>query len=153
MYMDIPTEGRICEILTHMLKETEEVILSTYGHQTFRESGPWLTHSSVGDYMKLHCDGTFIANRNASTDFSSVYYINDEYEGGNFHMPMMGFNLKPVANSLVVWSNSTHEDMAHEVLPVLSGDRFVAQGFFSKSKDLTNVWPKRRQLINRVTNT
>jgi len=30
-----------------------------------------------------------------------------------------------------MWSNSGHEDMAHEVLPVTNGDRFVSQGFFS----------------------
>ena len=131
MYMDIPTHGLIYETLTRMLEQTEEIILNTYGHKTFRESGPWLTHSSIGDHMKLHCDGTFIANRDASTDFSVVYYVNDDYEGGNFNMPMMGFNLKPLANSLVVWSNSGDENMAHEVLPVLSGDRFVSQGFFS----------------------
>lgn len=131
MYMDIPTEGKIYETLTHMLEKTEKIILNTYGYKTFRESGPWLTHSSIGDHMKLHCDGTFIANRDASTDFSSVYYVNDDYEGGNFNMPIMGFNFKPLANSLVMWSNSGHEDMAHEVLPVTYGDRFVSQGFFS----------------------
>jgi len=84
MYMDIPTHGLIHETLTHMLKKTEQIILDAYGHKTFRESGPWLTHSSIGDHMKLHCDGTFIANRDASTDFSSVYYVNDDYEGGEF---------------------------------------------------------------------
>lgn len=136
MYMNLPTHGAVYDILTQMLTKTEKTIFDIYGDNTFRESGPWLTLASNGDRMNLHCDGTFIADRNALTDFSSVYYINDDYEGGNFNMPMMGFNFKPIANSLVIWADACDEDMAHEVLPVINGDRFVSQGFFSKNKEL-----------------
>ena len=139
MYMDIPTKnpmhGSIYQTLTRMLNKTEEIILDIYGHQTLRESGPWLTYTSIGDHMNLHCDGTFIANRDVSTDFSAIYYINDDYEGGEFNMPAMGFKFKPKANSLLMFTDSIHEDMMHEVLPVISGDRFVSQGFFAVKKD------------------
>jgi hypothetical protein len=37
-------------------------------------------------------------------------------------------------NSLLIFSHSSHEDMAHEVTPVISGDRFVSQGFFAIKK-------------------
>jgi hypothetical protein len=49
-----------------------------------------------------------------------------------------------------VWSDVGNEDAAHEVLPVISGDRFFSQGSFSKSKDLMNKWTKERKLINEV---
>lgn len=101
--------------------------------------------------MGLHCDGKIMDDGNESTDFSSVYYINDDFEGGNFNMPMSGFNFKPIANSLVIWSNPYAEDMAHEVMPVLSGDRFVCQGFFKISK-ICRYMAKRRKLINKITN-
>jgi predicted 2-oxoglutarate/Fe(II)-dependent dioxygenase YbiX len=84
--------------------------------------------------MNMHCDGTFIQNRDAVTQYSSVYYVNDDYEGGEFNMPLMGFKFKPKANSLLVFTHSSHEDMAHEVTPVISGERFVSQGFFAIKK-------------------
>ena len=67
-------------------------------------------------------------------------------------MPVTGFNFKPLANSLLVWSDVGDEDAAHEVLPVISGDRFFSQGSFSKSKDLMNKWTKERNLINKTNN-
>jgi len=151
--MHMPTDKLIYDILKNVLEKTEKIVLDIHGDTIFRQTEPWLTQAKTGDYMSLHCDGKLMEDKKISTDFSSVYYINDDYEGGNFNMPTMGFNLKPLANSLIIWSNPYFEDMAHEVLPVLSGDRFVCQGFFSKSKELTNLWPKRRQLINKVTNT
>ena len=86
--------------------------------------------ASEGDYMALHCDGVFLATEGASTDFSSVYYINDDYEGGELYVPAIGLSIKPKANSLVVWSHVWHEDMAHGVKPITSGSRFMSQGFF-----------------------
>jgi hypothetical protein len=65
---------------------------------------------------------------------------------------MTGFNFKPKANSLLIWSDVGIEDAAHEVLPITNGDRFVSQGFFSKNKELANRWPKERKFLNKVNN-
>jgi hypothetical protein len=148
--MAIPTYGQVYDVLDNIQKKTEEIILDVWGDVVYRETEPWLAHAGAGSSMKLHCDGTILVEKNAGTDFSSVYYINDDYEGGNFNMPVTGFNFKPLANSLLIWSDVGNEDAAHEVLPILSGDRFVSQGFFSKSKELMNRWPKERKLINEV---
>lgn len=148
--MAIPTYGQVYDILEGIQNKTEEIIFNIWGDITYRENGPWLSHAGIGSHMKLHCDGIFLAEKNTGTDFSFVYYINDDYEGGNFNMPVTGFNFKPLANSLLVWSDVGNEDAAHEVLPVISGDRFFSQGSFSKSKDLMNKWTKERKLINEV---
>ena len=148
--MAIPTYGQVYDILENIQQKTEEIIFDIWGDIIYRETEPWLAHAATGSHMKLHCDGTILPEKNAGTDFSSVYYINDDYEGGNFNMPMTGFNFKPKANSLLIWSDVEVEDAAHEVLPVINGDRFVSQGFFSKNKELANRWPKERKLINEV---
>ena len=127
-------ENNIFDILNNNIKNIIKM-KETYDQDCFSESGPWITLTKKGGAMKMHCDGTFIHNRNATTHFSSVYYINDDYEGGEFNMPVMGFKLKPKANSLLIFSHSSHEDMVHEVTPVISGDRFVSQGFFAIKKD------------------
>ena len=131
MSMDIPTSGDIFNVLENMLDTVQLSIEKIYGNKTFRESGPWLSVLSEGGYMKMHCDGTFIQNRDIVTDFSCVYYVNDDFKGGEFNMPEIGFQFKPIANSLVLWSHAWDEDMAHEVKKVTSGNRFVSQSFFA----------------------
>jgi hypothetical protein len=122
------------EALTRYLDGVVKIVKNIYNVDCFSESGPWIALAKEGGYMNMHCDGTFIHNRDAITHFSSVYYINDDYEGGEFNMPLMGFRLRPKANSLLIFTHSSHEDMAHEVTPVISGDRFVSQGFFAIKK-------------------
>jgi hypothetical protein len=120
--------------LNGYLSSVVEIVKEIYNEDCFSESGPWIALAKKNGYMNMHCDGTFINNRDATTHFSSVYYVNDDYEGGEFNMPVMGFKLRPKANSLLIFTHSSHEDMAHEVTPVISGDRFVSQGFFAIKK-------------------
>lgn len=127
-------QGATFNALTNYLDGVVKIVKEIYNVDCFSESDPWIALAKEGGFMNMHCDGTFIHNRDAITHFSSVYYINDDYEGGEFNMPLMGFRLRPKANSLLVFTHSSHEDMAHEVTPVISGDRFVSQGFFAIKK-------------------
>ena len=118
-------------ILHNLLINIQQIIHTTYLTKTVFESGPWLTRVPVGGHMSLHCDGTFIADPTKTTDFSAVYYVNEDYEGGELEMPAIGLSLKPRKNSLILWSDVAHEDMVHGVRPVLSGERYMSQGFFA----------------------
>ena len=129
--MHEPRDGKVHKILSWMLIAARDTIRNTYGNNTYFESGPWLSKAEVGDYMGLHCDGVFLDRKGAVTDFSCVYYVNDDYEGGEIYMPILGMTIKPKANSLLLWSHVWHEDMAHGVNPVLSGTRYMSQGFFT----------------------
>lgn len=129
--MHEPTDGNVHKILSWMLIKARDTIKSTYGNTTYFESGPWLSMAKKGDHMGLHCDGVFLDKVGAVTDFSCVYYINDDYEGGEIYMPILGLTIKPKANSLLIWSHAWHEDMAHGVHPVVSGTRYMSQGFFT----------------------
>lgn len=129
--MHEPRDGHVHKILSWMLIKARDSIKTTYGNNTYFESGPWLSKAEVGDHMGLHCDGVFLDRVGAVTDFSCVYYVNDDYEGGEIYMPILGMTIKPKANSLLLWSHVWHEDMVHGVKPVLSGTRYMSQGFFT----------------------
>ena len=129
--MHEPRDGHVHKILSWMLIRARDTIKNTYGNTTYFESGPWLSMAKEGDHMGLHCDGVFLDRVGAVTDFSCVYYVNDDYEGGEIYMPILGITVKPKANSLLLWSHVWHEDMAHGVKPVISGTRFMSQGFFT----------------------
>lgn len=118
-------------ILHNLLLDIQQIINNVYSKTTIFESGPWLTRVPTGGNMNLHCDGTFIADPTKTTDFSAVYYVNEDFEGGELEMPAIGLSLKPRQNSLVIWANVSNEDMVHGVRPVTDGNRYMSQGFFA----------------------
>lgn len=126
-----PVDERIYQVLNWMSIKVRDVIIETYGNKTYYEGSPSISMARKGGYLETHCDGFILGIDGAVTDFTSVYYINDDYEGGELHMPILGTTIKPKANSLVLWSHSWHEDMAHNVKPVISGTRYMSQRFFT----------------------
>jgi hypothetical protein len=129
--IDFLKDGDVFSMLKNMLDKIQFYIEKIENKKLLRESGPWLTKMSAGDSMSMHCDGTFIHNKDHTSEYSIIYYINDDYDGGEFNMPKMGFKLKPKANSLLLFTNSFNENMAHEVMTVTSGDRYVSQSWYA----------------------
>ncbi len=54
---------------------------------------------------------------------SSVYYINDDYEGGEINFPRFGISYKPKANELIVFPSTYVYN--HSVSEVTSGTRYA----------------------------
>ena len=132
-YLDWPEDKckhDVIEILSSMTKKIEQKIYDLYLTKAVSESGPWISVATDGMKMNMHVDGYPSLDQSKVTKFSSVYYINEDFVGGDFFMPVMGFTLKPKENSLLLFSECSHEDMAHQVNEVKSGYRFVSQGFF-----------------------
>lgn len=132
-YIDWPDDNSkslVTDILKNMTLTIEQKIYDLYGIQAVSESGPWISIAKNGMKMNMHVDGYPSIDKTKITKFSSVYYINDDFDEGEFFMPVMGFTLKPKSNSLLLFSECSQEDMAHQVNEVKSGYRFVSQGFF-----------------------
>lgn len=54
---------------------------------------------------------------------SSVYYINDDYEGGEINFPRFGISYKPKANQMIVFPSTYVYN--HSVSEVVSGTRYA----------------------------
>lgn len=54
---------------------------------------------------------------------SSVYYINDDYEGGEINFPRFGISYKPKANELIIFPSTYVYN--HSVSEVTSGTRYA----------------------------
>jgi hypothetical protein len=54
---------------------------------------------------------------------SLVYYLNDDYEGGEIVFPRFGITYKPKANELLLFPSTYVYN--HSVLPVISGTRYA----------------------------
>ena len=71
-----------------------------------------------GHRFKEHADD----GANSLRRVSLLYYVNDDYEGGEILFPRWNLNIKPQANELILFpSNYMY---AHEVIPVTIGTRY-----------------------------
>ena len=59
---------------------------------------------------------------------ASVYYINDDYEGGEINFPDHNLNIKPKANSLIIFPGN--ENYVHEVRKIIDKDRYTSSMWF-----------------------
>ena len=73
----------------------------------------------VGQKFVNHVDDHKDYHRRMST----IYYINDNYEGGEIVFPRFGITYKPAANDFLVFPSTYVYN--HSVLPVKSGERYA----------------------------
>ncbi len=73
----------------------------------------------VGQKFVNHIDDHTDYHRRMST----IYYINDNYEGGQIMFPRFGITYKPKANELLIFPSTYVYN--HSVLPVIEGTRYA----------------------------
>ena len=95
---------------------------------------PLITHvhrQKIGEGMDEHSD---MGDRSKLLR-SMIFYINDDYEGGELYFPALDFEYKPKAGDFITFPS--YEKFTHGVKPVLSGsDRYVLAGFAWQSENL-----------------
>jgi predicted 2-oxoglutarate/Fe(II)-dependent dioxygenase YbiX len=98
-----------------------------------------------GMFMPPHADN---ANPDGSAhgmawrNFSSVVYLNDDYDGGELYFTALDQYIKPKAGMLVGFTGGFHHE--HSVLKVTGGDRFTMPSFytFDASKADRFIYPE-----------
>ena len=88
-----------------------------------------------GREMTVHSDNSWPdgTNHNHPTSFrtwSGIFYINDDYDGGEIEFPLKKYMYKPRANSLVIFP-STNEYL-HGVKKILKGTRYTVAIWFTQ---------------------
>ena len=85
-----------------------------------------------GQHYDAHYDGSTAERRSVS----AIFYMNDNYEGGQLFFENLNISLKPKAGSLVLFPGT--EEFKHGVTVVNPGPtRYVLVGFI-KIKDFYN---------------
>lgn len=70
---------------------------------------------------------------------SCLFYLNDNYEGGETEFPIKKLKITPRTGRLLMWSNVTPTDeldyeSLHAGLPVISGTKYIAVIWIRESK-------------------
>lgn len=89
----------------------------------------------VGDIQHPHADGE---NKNEKhpffwRNFGCVYYLNDDYEGGEIYFPNQNIKLKPKPNTLVFFPGTL--EYLHGVTPITNGVRYTLTSFWTFDKN------------------
>jgi hypothetical protein len=77
-----------------------------------------------GLFLRPHID----TESAESNHIASIYYINDDYIGGELCFPDFNINIKPIPNSVMFFPGN--ENYLHEVRKIISGDRFTSSMWF-----------------------
>lgn len=81
----------------------------------------------------VYTDGLMTSNSSPFRDITTVFYLNDDYQGGELYFPNLGVEIKPEAGSAVCFPTS--EKYRHGVREVLSGERFSISQFWTLTND------------------
>ena len=70
-----------------------------------------------------YLDESYCSLPNDFVDFSSIFYINDDYEGGEIFFPEYNMKIKPKAGTFITWpSNAKY---MHGVCEITDGYRYT----------------------------
>lgn len=75
-------------------------------------------------HMNAHYDEELMSDFNVSI----IFYLNDNYDGGELNFPQHNLAIKPKANSVIIFPGS--KDYYHEVLEVFGEDRYTSSAWF-----------------------
>lgn len=129
-----PVEPKILKIIEELDKQIEDIIFSLFGQKAKNTFPPVFTKIENSRSMRMHTDGYDFDESSPTAHkpchFASIYYLNDDYEGGEHCTPYIGLTFKPKPNSLILNCTPWDEDMAHRVNIVTKGSRYVRQHFW-----------------------
>jgi len=148
----IDLEDIASEIIDLFRNVVTNVINPFYEFEVKDSELPQLLHYGVDGHYMPHCDGEslwkppgnepLIWRKSTDRDLSTVLFLNDDFEGGDFVFPELKVRVRPEPGMLVCFP-STHEYL-HGVEPVTKGTRYsivnwmTVKGFPSMA-DETNM--------------
>jgi hypothetical protein len=102
----------------------EKDYMKTYKIKSYSHESYDILKYGSGEKFENHIDDIDLDHRRVST----VYYLNDNYSGGEIHFPRFNITFKPKANQMIVFPSSYVYN--HSVSEVSDGIRYSIVSFF-----------------------
>lgn len=120
------------DIIIDLYRDTVKNIINPFYEFEIRDSEiPQILSYDVGGHYQPHTDGESvwvtpngenIWRKSVERDLSTVLFLNDDFEGGEFVFPELKIRVRPEPGMLICFP-STHE-YVHGVEPVTKGTRY-----------------------------
>ena len=97
----------------------------------------------VGGYYIEHYDGETLDNgewrRVADRDISLLFYLNEEFGGGELEFPELGLTIKPKKGMMIAFPS--YKEFVHKVHPVTWGHRYTLVSWVGTKQKLYDTIP------------
>lgn len=119
---------KIYDLLRHAVKE---IVNPFYGFEVHSSELPQILSYSIGGHYMPHIDaesvwvtpdGEKIWKKSTDRDLSFVFYLNDDFEGGDFIFPDLKIRIRPEPGMMVCFPSNHF--YTHGVEPVTKGKRY-----------------------------
>jgi predicted 2-oxoglutarate/Fe(II)-dependent dioxygenase YbiX len=124
--------GLLFSKIVDLLKDTvREVVNPFYEVQISESEVPQILSYGIGGHYCPHIDGEslwqpptgeLIWKKSTDRDLSMVFYLNDDFEGGDFIFPDLKIRVRPEPGMLICFPSNHH--YKHGVEPVTKGKRY-----------------------------
>lgn len=121
-------QPKIIELMRNVVKE---VVNPFYGIEICESEIPQILSYGIGGHYCPHIDGEslwktpndeLIWKKSTERDLSMVFYLNDEFEGGDFIFPDLKIRIRPEPGMMICFPSNHH--YKHGVEPVTKGKRY-----------------------------
>lgn len=144
------------DIVIDLYRDTVKNIINPFYEFEIRDSEiPQILSYDVGGHYQPHTDGESvwvtpngenIWRKSTERDLSTVLFLNDNFEGGEFVFPELKIRIRPEPGMLICFP-STHE-YVHGVEPVTKGTRYsmvnwmTIKGFSTMEEESKLIYDK-----------
>ena len=131
--VDCSDTSKIIEEIKELYNNIVHHVINPFYEFKIRDSeSPQLLIYEPGGHYKGHYDavsrwknpdGSIIWKKSVDRDLSTILFLNDDFEGGEFVFPDLRVRIKPEPGLLVAFPSS--QFYLHKVEPVISGTRYA----------------------------
>lgn len=107
----------------------------------YHTGGKYKRHYDYIDPMSSSYDSEM--KERGQREFTSILYLNDNFEGGETNFPLNNLTIKPKTGLLLTWRNinvdgSLNKNSLHEGMPVVTGNKYIIV-IWTRQKNLKNI--------------
>ena len=117
--MDHAFNSNLSNLFLSVFGPLESDYKTNYQVETSTHEDYSILKYGVGQKYVNHIDD----HKNSHRRMSWVYYVNDDYIGGEISFPRFNLTYKPLANELIIFPSTYVYN--HSVLPVIEGTRYA----------------------------
>lgn len=143
--MEISSDPKIVDLVETLITRLQPEV-EKFFNVKIQATGPAIVRWPIGTRQDPHADKELHEGPDAGTpndfphyDIASLFYFNDDYQGGELFFPVQGIEIKPNAGSAYFFPGDRH--YIHGVRPILSGNRYTSPFFWNILEHTGDVKP------------